>query len=166
MRFSGTLLVVKDTRASIRFYQELLGAKIDFDLGDYVVFTEQYVLQQEETWRAFLGEKAGAIHYRNHATELFFEEDDIDAFVERLAAFPQAHVITPLTEHAWGQRVVRFYDPDGHVVEVGENMHIVIKRFLASGMSVAETVEKSMFPLAFVEACLAELNAEREKGTV
>ncbi len=41
-------------------------------------------------------------------------------------------------EHSWGQRVIRFYDPDGHIIEVGEDMKMVIKRFLASGMTMEE----------------------------
>jgi len=27
-----------------------------------------------------------------------------------------------LMEHSWGQRVVRFYDPDGNLIEVGTPM--------------------------------------------
>jgi hypothetical protein len=41
-------------------------------------------------------------------------------------------------EHSWGQRVIRFYDPDGHIIEVGEDMKMVIKRFIASGMTMDE----------------------------
>lgn len=41
-------------------------------------------------------------------------------------------------EHSWGQRAIRFYDPDGHIIEVGEDMKMVIKRFLASGMMMEE----------------------------
>ena len=41
-------------------------------------------------------------------------------------------------EHSWGQRVVRFYDLDGHIIEVGEEMKMVVERFLASGMTMEE----------------------------
>ena len=34
--------------------------------------------------------------------------------------------------------MIRFYDPDGHIIEVGEDMKMVIKRFLASGMTMEE----------------------------
>ena len=30
---------------------------------------------------------------------------------------------------------MRFYDPDKHIVEVGENMQFVCKRFKAEGMT-------------------------------
>jgi len=37
-----------------------------------------------------------------------------------------------------GQRVVRFYDLDEHIIEVGESMKMVINRFLFSGLSMKE----------------------------
>ena len=45
-------------------------------------------------------------------------------------------------EHGWGQRVVRFYDPDGHIIEVGEDLKMVIRRFLAAGMTMEEVSVK------------------------
>lgn len=44
-----------------------------------------------------------------------------------------------MVEHSWGQRVIRFYDPDGHMIEVGEAMKAVIERFLDSGMTLEAT---------------------------
>ena len=34
--------------------------------------------------------------------------------------------------------MIRFYDLDGHIVEVGEDMKMVLKRFLASSMTMEE----------------------------
>jgi len=59
-------------------------------------------------------------------------------------------------EHAWGQRVVRFYDPDMHIVEVGESMMNVCRRFKAQGMTLEEIVAKTMFPQEVVEMFLEE----------
>ena len=75
-----------------------------------------------------------------------------------LAKFADVEILTPLTEYEWGQRSVRFYDPDKHIIEVGENMKVVVKRFLSSGLSVGETMEKSRFPREFVEMCKQELD--------
>ena len=47
-----------------------------------------------------------------------------------------------IKEAEWGQRSIRFYDLDGHIIEVGENMKMVVKRFLDSGMSMAETSKR------------------------
>jgi len=56
-----------------------------------------------------------------------------------------------LMEHDWGQRVIRIYDPDGHIIEVGESLDYVAKRYLKSGMSVEETALKTQLPQAQVE---------------
>ena len=45
-------------------------------------------------------------------------------------------------EHTWGQRVIRFYDLDGHIIEVGEDMKMVIQRFLSTGMTMEEISRK------------------------
>ena len=47
--------------------------------------------------------------------------------------------------------MIRVYDPDGHIVEVGEPMWVVIQRFLAQGMSAAAVAERTSMPLAVVE---------------
>ena len=57
-----------------------------------------------------------------------FEEDNFDEFADKLKECDVEYV-HPIVEHSWGQRVVRFYDPDKHIIEVGENMKIVCKRF-------------------------------------
>ena len=33
---------------------------------------------------------------------------------------------------------MRLYDPDGHVIEVGENILATVRRFLESGMTASE----------------------------
>ena len=70
--------------------------------------------------------------------EICFEETDFDGFMEKLKAYPDIEYLGEVVEHGWGQRVVRFYDLDGHIIEVGEDMKMVINRFLASGMTMEE----------------------------
>ena len=58
--------------------------------------------------------------------EVYFEEDDMDAFPDKLEARKDiSYVHAPIT-HSWGQRVVRIYDPDGHIIEIGENIAMVV----------------------------------------
>ena len=62
--------------------------------------------------------------------------------------------VHPLFEHRWGQRVVRFYDPDRHIIEVGEKLDAVILRFMERGLSAEETAVRMDIPVDFVTACL------------
>ena len=107
-------------------------------------------LQTAETYKEFLG--TDAISFGGNNFELYFEEDDFDKFAEKLMECDVEYV-HPVKEHSWGQRVVRFYDPDRHI-EVGENMKVVCKRFLDGGMTPEQTAERMNVPLKFVKACM------------
>lgn len=80
---------------------------------------------------------------------MYFEEEDIDAFSDHLRLF-EVNYVHELLEHPWGQRVVRFYDPDGHIIEVGEMMKAVIERFLKSGITHEEIAERMDLPVEYV----------------
>jgi catechol 2,3-dioxygenase-like lactoylglutathione lyase family enzyme len=51
---------------------------------------------------------------------LYFETDDIEAFLEKLNTYENIRYVHKIKKHSWGQRAVRIYDPDGHIIEVGE----------------------------------------------
>ena len=38
--------------------------------------------------------------------------------------------------------MIRFYDLDGHLIEVGEDMKMVVRRFLNTGMTMEEVSER------------------------
>ena len=69
--------------------------------------------------------------------------------MNKLKEYPDIEYLGEVVEHDWGQRVIRFYDLDGHIIEVGEDMKMVINRFLKSGMTMEdisfEPVDTSMF---------------------
>lgn len=151
MKFKNPLLVVTDMEKSVDFYRKVLGLRVVMDFGANKTLTGGLCLQTCETWRAFIG--TGAVRFGGCNAELYFEEDDFDAFAERLKTCGVAYV-HPVKEHAWGQRVVRFYDPDRHIIEVGENMKTVCRRFLDSGMTPGETAARMDVPVKFVTSCM------------
>ncbi len=149
MKLKNTLLVVKDIERSKQFYKTLFGLEVIADFDGNMVLTEGLVLQDEQIWKSFIQKE---IVYRGHDAELFFEENNMDDFLNRLAGWTEEiEYINPLMEHSWGQRVVRFYDPDGHMIEVGESMEYVVRRYLALGMTVEETAAKTQMALSYVE---------------
>lgn len=59
----------------------------------------------------------------NNASELYFEEAELEAFVEKLENYyPSVRYVNRLMTHSLWQRVVRFYDSDGNLIEVGTPM--------------------------------------------
>lgn len=146
MRLKNILIVVEDIERSKHFYRELFGLSVVTDFGENVILTEGLVLQERETWERFTGKKAV---YGGCDAELYFEENDMDGFLARLQKQePPVSYVNESMEHDWGQRVVRLYDPDRHVIEVGESMNFVARRFLNMGMTAEQTAEKTQLPLA------------------
>lgn len=147
MRFVSVLIAVKDINASKLFYQDLFGLEVVSDFGANVVLDGGIALQTVDSWKEFIGGKE--ITLPNNAMELYFEERDFDFFLERLSEF-EIDYVHKAVEHRWGQRVVRFYDPDGHIIEVGEDMGAVVKRFADSGMTAEQIAERMDVPLEYV----------------
>lgn len=153
MKYSGTLIAVRDISRSRKLYEGLLGCVVAMDLGVYVAYTNGIALQQEETWLSFIGRDADEITYGANDAELYFEEHEIESFFVRMRVF-DIELIHNLFEHSWGQRVVRFYDMDGHIIEVGEHMGDVARRFLAAGMTRDQAAQRMEIPIEMMEAFL------------
>ena len=117
MRLRNFLIVVKDIEKSKQFYHDLFGLNLVLDNDGNMILTEGLVLQDEKIWKDFLGKD---IIPENNSCELYFEETDIEAFVEKLESlYPSVSYVNKLMTHSWGKKVVRFYDPDGNLIEVG-----------------------------------------------
>jgi catechol 2,3-dioxygenase-like lactoylglutathione lyase family enzyme len=117
MKYKGMLLVVKDCDRALKFYHDMFGFQLLQDNVGNMELTEGLYLQETEYWERFLQKN---ITSRSNSTELYFEEVDIEAFVEKLERlYPKTEYVNRLMTHSWGQRVVRFYDPDGNLIEVG-----------------------------------------------
>lgn len=147
-KYDAALIAVKDMAVSKKFYREVLGQKVVFDLGKNVSFKGGFALH--EGFDELVDAPGFKTTYGPNDHELYFEEDELDAFIERLKTFEGIELIHEAKEYPWGQRVVRFYDPDRHVIEVGESMDHVVRRLLQEGKSVEEVAEKTMFPVPYV----------------
>ena len=153
MKFKNPLLVVSDMEKSKKFYKDVLILRVIMDFGANVTLTGGLCLQTKETWMGFIDAKEEDIIFGGNNAEIYFEEDDFDAFAEKLKGIDDIDYVHPVIEHRWGQRVVRFYDPDRHIIEVGENLKFVCRRFLDSGMTEEEVAVRMDVPLKFVQAC-------------
>ena len=117
MKLKNILIVVQDIEKSRKFYQDLFGIDMVLDNDGNMILTEGLVLQDEKIWRSFLDRD---IIPKSNSCELYFEEQDIESFVEKLERlYPSIEYVNPLMTHSWGQRVIRFYDLDGNLIEVG-----------------------------------------------
>jgi len=153
MKFKNPMLVVTDMEKSKIFYKDVLGLRVIMDFGANVTLTGGVALQTKESWKDFIQKNDNEIIFNGNDAELYFEEDNFDSFIEKLNALKYIEYVHPVYEHKWGQRVVRFYDLDKHIIEVGENIKIVCKRFLDRGLTLEETAKRMDVPIKFVQAC-------------
>ena len=117
MRLKIILIVVKDIEKSKQFYHDLFGLNTVLDNDGNMILTEGLVLQEESIWKQFLEKD---VIPRSNSCELYFEERDIEGFVEKLERlYPSVQYVNRLMVYSWGQKVVRFYDLDGNLIEVG-----------------------------------------------
>ena len=114
MKLKNVLVVVKDIEKSREFYHDLFGLDTILDHGGNMILTEGLVLQDEKIWRDFVGKE---IVQKSNSCELYFEERDIEAFVEKLEErYPDIEYVNRLMTHSWGQKMVRFFDLDGNLI--------------------------------------------------
>ncbi|WP_418616684.1 VOC family protein [[Ruminococcus] torques] len=117
MKLKNILLVVKDIEKSKQFYHDLFGLDMILDNDGNIILTEGLVLQDEKIWRDFLKKE---ISPKSNSCELYFEEKNIEKFIEKLEKlYPSIQYVNRLMTHSWGQKVIRFYDLDGNLIEVG-----------------------------------------------
>lgn len=152
MKYAGVCIAVKDIALSKKFYQDLFGLEVYQDYGINISFGG-LSLQQEFDWLLDIpGEK---VLTEPHNMELYFEAEEFDEFLVKLEKRDDIRYLGDgLKEAGWGQRSIRFYDLDGHIIEVGENIKMVVKRFLDSGMSLADTSKRMDVSISDLETLL------------
>lgn len=118
MKLKNIVIVVKDIERSKQFYKELFGLDVILDQEGNAILTEGLVLQESKVWEETLGQK---VVWKNHASELYFEETDLELFLEKLQQYEQKIQYVYLPEEGESKkRAVRLYDLDGNMIEVGE----------------------------------------------
>lgn len=120
MRFVNPIPFVRDIEISKVFYCELLGLRIKQDLGNFVLFETGFAIHEATSLEQTVWGKpsAGSAPYGRQNLLMYFEHTDLDALFDSIAR--HVNIIHPIEVQAWGQRVFRLYDPDGHAVEIGE----------------------------------------------
>lgn len=156
MQYICSLIVVKDIEESRDFYEQVLGQKVKYDFGENVQFEGGFAIHLGEHYKKLLGDGHGEIKKKAHNFELYFETDEVESIYNRLKN-EGIEFIHELREQPWGQRVIRFYDPDYHIVEVGESMEAVVLGYYSSGMNSEEISIRTSMPQEFVEKTIHSL---------
>lgn len=154
MRFMGPIILVEDLTLSREFYVKILFQKVVYDFGVNVSFENGLAIHLRTHFEEVHKMKdSHKITYGSNSMELNFETEELDNIYNKLK-LRKVEFIHDMQEAPWGQRGITFYDPDKHIVSIGENMEGVVNRLYNQGLSIDEIINKTAMPKEFVEQSL------------
>jgi catechol 2,3-dioxygenase-like lactoylglutathione lyase family enzyme len=155
IKYICSLLTVNDIHKSREFYEKVLKQEVELDHGKNVSFKGGFAIHDRDHFQQLVnnGSRNDKIDNGNALIELYFVSEEIDVLNKKLESLDVVF-LHKIREQPWGQRVLRFFDPDDYIIEVGESMESVVIRFAAEGLEIEEISEKSSMPVEFVEMVL------------
>lgn len=135
MKFMTSLIVVEDIEKSRHFYENILGQKVKEDYGENVTFVGDFSIHKKSHFNNLIGDRP--IIERSNNFELYFEHDDlipVEDTIEKLGL----EFVHKIVEQPWKQRVIRFYDYDKNLIEIGETLEHVAYRLSKENYSLEE----------------------------
>jgi catechol 2,3-dioxygenase-like lactoylglutathione lyase family enzyme len=118
------VVIVEDLERSVDFYTRVLGLRLGHRSGPYAQLdtgTTRVGLYERTAMAATLGRPLRAPAPNAPSFELGFKVDDCDAVYTDLVHKGARGVVEP-TDRAWGQRTAYVVDPDGHLVELAQEV--------------------------------------------
>ena len=157
LRYHSAVIFVRDIAAAKKFTIDVLGMEIDLDFGTNIGLKGGLSLWQIDP-NHIIPRRLGSdtIHEsKTNRFELYFETEDLDAACERLKT-GGAEFLHPLQEEPWGQRNLRFFDPDRHLIEIRESLESFVKRLRRENMTPEQVSQRTSVPLEKVKEILSE----------
>lgn len=158
MKYICSLIVVENIQRSRDFYEKTLKQKVQYDFGANITFEGGFAIHFKEHFEEITkGTSSRSISFGSNSFELYFETGEIEEILNKLKD-QNVDFVHEIQIQPWGQKVIRFYDPDRHMVEIGETMEAVVIRFYQQGNSSDEIVKRSSMPKEFVENTIKNFN--------
>lgn len=150
-------IFVQDVEKSKNFYANILGQKITMDFGLNVAFEGNLAIWEKNyALNTIFSENAKNVKVGSNNVEIYFESTNLEKLYQKLEN-EGIKLLHPIAEAPWGKRSFRVYDPDNHIIEIGEPMSTVVIRLHQNGMSPEEITKKSMMPIEIVNKILENI---------
>jgi len=149
IKYICPLIVVSDMQRSRNFYESVLGLKVIVDFGENITFEGNFALHLQSHYKSLIDNKK--IITGGNDFELYFEFDDMEQ-INRQLTTAGVTFVHEMREQPWRQRVVRFYDPDNHIIEIGESLEYLSYRLKKEGKTVEEISKITFMPVEFVKS--------------
>ena len=159
MKFHSSVILVKDIEKSKDFYVRLLNQKIEHDFGKNVILKGGLTIWEIQP-EHIINKRLETMNKSNRF-ELYFETELIDETYKKLNN-ERIEFLHETHEEPWGQRTIRFFDPNKHLIEIGEPLEIFVNNMNAKGLSSKQIAEKSGIPIETVISLIKEKDTKNE----
>jgi hypothetical protein len=156
MKYICPLIVVGNIAKSKEFYGKLLHRKIKIDFGENVVFEGDFAIHLKEHYATLLNGRI--ITSGGNNFELYFEHNDLEKIQSELKA-ANVEFVHEIQPQPWQQKVLRIYDPDKNIIEIGESLIHVCKRLNNEGKPIEKIKDMTLLSIDFISEAL---NSEEE----
>ena len=153
MKFMAALIVVENIEKSRHFYEKILGQTVKIDFGENVTFKGDFAIHQKSHFQNLIDSKP--VTQKSNSCELYFEHDELEPLVQELKKL-DLEFIHEIREQPWKQQVVRFYDFDKNLIEIGERMEHVAFRLSKQGLSIDEIAKITYLEPNAVKSAIQE----------
>ncbi len=118
------ILIVEDLDRALRFYVDVLGLRLGHRSGDYAQLdtgATRLGLYTRYAMAKTLGMSLKPPAHDAPGFEIGFKVPDVgEAFAELVGR--GASAVMPPTDRPWGQRTAYVRDPDGHLIELAQDL--------------------------------------------
>jgi catechol 2,3-dioxygenase-like lactoylglutathione lyase family enzyme len=152
LKTCSTALFVKDIETSKKFYIDLLGMSKDLDFGKNVIFKNGFAIweiQKNHIIPKSLGLDSISDPKINRF-ELYFETENLSDILKTLKN-KNVKFLHQIHDEPWGQQTIRFFDPDNHLIEIGESMRQFVSRFYNQGLTIEQVSKRTSVPVEDVK---------------
>ena len=153
MKYRCSLIVVEDINKSRFLYERILGQKVSADYGENVVFEGGFAIHKKEHYQKLIDGKE--IFSGSNSFELYFEEDDLQK-VQKILLDHGLTFVHQIREQPWKQRVLRFYDYDHTIIEIGESLQYTAYRLFQEQKTPQEISAVMGLPIDSIESAIRE----------
>lgn len=153
MKFVCSLIVVESIERARKLYETALQQKVTTDFGENVGFECGFALHKKDHYRGLIDNQN--ILSKSNSFELYFEDDDLENIAKQITELG-LEFIHGIRTQPWMQKVMRFYDFDGNVIEIGESMAHVAYRLHQDNRSIEEIEKITYLSKEAIERSIAE----------
>jgi catechol 2,3-dioxygenase-like lactoylglutathione lyase family enzyme len=158
LKTCSAALFVRDIEVSKNFYIGILGLLVDLDFGKNVIFKNGFAIWEIQE-NHIIPTKLGfnkISDLKVNRFELYFETENLSGIFETLKR-EEVRFLHEIHEEPWGQQTIRFFDPDNHLIEIGESMRQFVHRFYNQGLTIEEVSKRTSVPIEEIKRLIDKI---------